>query len=402
MEMENEESFTCMKTPERRYDLDWLRVLAVLLLIYFHTAAIFYRGELGEFYVTNLEVSPAIGIFILFVHQWHMPLFFFLSGAATWFSLEARTASQYVMERLQRLLIPFVFGILVLVPPQVYYHHLQTSGDRAPYLQFYPQFFNGIRPTGNFEWAHLWFVIYLLVFSLIALPFFLWLKQVIKQNWYVELSLKLEQLGSIFYLALPLAVIEALLRPKWIGFQNLYDDWANVLLYFTYFIYGYVFTLECRLWQIVDRQRFVISGAAIISLLILLGLWLTDSVPERSYSPGYMTYQAFRGFNAWCWVMALLSLARSHLNFNHRLLQYANQASYPVYLLHQSVIVAIGFYVVSWQMEIPQKFIIISSGAIALTLGLYEWIIRRFNFVRFCFGLKPFVAAAAIAQLSQK
>jgi glucans biosynthesis protein C len=398
-----------MKNPERRYDLDWLRVLAVLLLIYFHTSAIFYRGELGEFYVTNSEMSPAIGIFILFVHQWHMPLFFFLSGAATWFSLEARTAEQYIKERFQRLLIPFLLGTLMLVPPQVYYHHLQTSGDRTSYLQFYPQFFNGIRPTGNFEWAHLWFVIYLLVFSLVALPFFLWFKQAVKQNWYVELSLNLEQLGSIFYLALPLAMIEALFRPNWIGFQNLYDDWANFLLYFTYFIYGYAFASERRLWQIVDRQQFFIFGAAIISISILLGLWLTDSVPERSYSSSYMIYQAFRGFNAWCWVVALLSLARSHLNFNHSLLQYASEASYPFYLLHQSVIVAIGFYVVNWQMEIPQKFIIISSGAIVLTLGLYELVIRRFNFVRFCFGLKPsavsarcFADTARVAQPSQK
>lgn len=399
--MEEGERFSHMNNIERRYDLDWLRVLATLLLIYFHTAAIFYRGDLGEFYVTNSETSSAIGIFMLFVHQWHMPLFFFLSGTATWFSLEARTAGQYLKERLQRLLIPFVFGTLMLVPPQVYYHRLQTSGDRPSYLQFYPHFFDGIRPTGNFEWAHLWFIIYLLVFSLVALPFFLWLKQAVKQDWYRELSLKPEHLGSIFYLALPLAVIEAVFRPRWIGFQNLYDDWANVLLYLTYFVYGYVFESERCLWQIVDRQQVFILGAAIISISILLGLWLTNQVPERGYSFNYMTYQAFRGFNTWCWVMALLSLARSHLNFNHWLLQYASEASYPFYLLHQTVIVAVGFYVVNWQIEISQKFIIISSGAIMLTLGLYELIIRRFNFVRFCFGLK-LSTTFAIVQPTQK
>ncbi|MBW4517648.1 MAG: acyltransferase family protein [Timaviella obliquedivisa GSE-PSE-MK23-08B] len=385
-----------MKNPQRRYDLDWLRVLAVVLLIYFHTAAIFYQGDLGQFYVTNSEISPAIGIFILFVHQWHMPLFFFLSGAATWFSLEARTAAQYVKERFQRLLIPFLWGTLMLVPLQVYYRHLQSSGDRASYLQFYPQFFNGIRPTGNFEWAHLWFVIYLLVFSLVALPSFLWLKQVAQQNWYIKLSLDLERLGSIFYLALPLALIEALFRPKWIGFQNLYDDWANVLLYLTYFVYGYVFESERRLWQIVDRQRSFIFGAAIIGISILLGLWIMGKVPERSYSPSYMIYQAFRGFNGWCWVVALLSLGRSHLNFNHWLLQYASKASYPFYLVHQPIIVAIGFYIVKWQTGIPQKFIIISTTALVLSLGLYELIIRRFNVVRFCFGLKPSAASLKV------
>jgi peptidoglycan/LPS O-acetylase OafA/YrhL len=378
-----------MDNSERRYYLDWLRVLAVLLLIYFHAAAIFYQGDLGTFYVTNSEVSQIAELFILFVHQWHMPLFFFLSGAASWFSLEARTAGQYAKERFQRLLIPFMFGTLILVPPQVYYHRLQTSGERFSYLQFYPQFFNGIRPTGNFEWAHLWFVIYLFVFSLIALPILVWLKQATGKRWYTELSLKLEQLRSIFYLALPLMIIEAFFRPRWIGFQNLYDDWANVLLYLTYFFYGYVFFVNEHLWQIVDRQKALIFGAAVMGMSMLFGLWITDAVPTRSYSPPYMIYQAFRGLNAWCWVIALLSLARSHLNFHHRLLKYASEASYPFYLLHQSIVVAIGSYGVQWQMGIPQKFIIISTGALGVTVGLYELIVRRFNLVRFCFGLKP-------------
>ena len=360
-----------MPNPERRYDLDWLRVLAVLLLIYFHTAAIFYQGELGEFYVTNSDTSFGMGIFISFVHQWHMPLFFFLSGVATWFSLEARTVKQYVRERFQRLFIPFVGGTLILVPPQVYCHRSQASSDRLSYFQFYPQFFNGIRPSGNFEWAHLWFIIYLFVFSLVALPLLLWLKRAIKQNWYIELRLKLEQGRLIFYLALPLALIEALLRPRWIGFQNLYDDWANVLLYLTYFIYGYIFGAESHLWRWLNHQKTAIFGIAIIGMSLLLALWIAGAVPERSYSPGYMMYQGLRGFNAWVWVVALLGLARSHLNFSNSLLRYANEAAYPFYLLHQSVIVVVGFYGVQWQMGIPQKFIVIST---ALTLLNYRFV----------------------------
>lgn len=93
--------------PERRYDLDWLRVLAVLLLLYFHTAAIFYVGELGEFYIKNDQSSHAMSCFIAFIHQWHMPLLFLLSGAGTWFALSFRSAGEYVQERFKRLFIPF-------------------------------------------------------------------------------------------------------------------------------------------------------------------------------------------------------------------------------------------------------------------------------------------------------
>ncbi len=375
--------------PERRYELDWLRVLAVLLLLYFHTAAIFYRGDLEIFYVTNAVTSPAIGIFILGVHQWHMPLFFFLSGAATWFSLEARTANQYMKERSQRLLIPFLFGVLVLVPPQVYYHLLLTSNYKKSYFQFYPQFFNGIRPTGNFEWAHLWFIVYLFVFSLVALPVFIYLRQISRQPWYDWLATTLDQAGLLIYPALLLAAIEGLFRPKWIGFQNLYDDWANVLLYLSYFIYGYIFCSDRKFRQILDRQRVWMTGLAIAGMSILVGLWVTNTVPNRGYSFDYVMYQAFRGFNSWWWVMAILSLARSHLNFNNHFLKYANEASYPFYILHQTVVVTIGFYVIQWNVGVLEKFIVISTGSLIGTIGLYDLLIRRSNIIRVCFGLKP-------------
>jgi glucan biosynthesis protein C len=373
--------------PERRYELDWLRVLAVLLLLYFHTAAIFYRGDLGVFYVTNAVTSPAIGLFISFVHQWHMPLFFFLSGAATWFSLEARTANQYVRERFQRLFIPFLFGVLVLVPPQVYCHLLTTSGYKKSYLQFYPQFFNGIRPTGNFEWAHLWFIVYLLVFSLVALPVFIYLRQPLGRRLCDWFAATLDR-RFLIYPALLLAAIEGLFRPRWIGFQNLYDDWANVLLYLTYFVYGYIFCSDQRFGQSLDRQKVWVTGLAIVGMSILLGLWITNTVPNRSYSPEYMMYQMFRGFNSWWWVIAILSLARSHLNFKSRLLQYTNEASYPFYILHQSVVVIIGFYVIQWNVGVLEKFIAISTGSLLGTIGLYELLVRRFNIPRFLFGLK--------------
>ena len=238
---------------ERRYELDWLRVLAVLLLLYFHTAAIFYAGELGEFYVKNNRSSEVMSYFITFVHQWHMPLFFLLSGVSTSLALSFRSAGQYVQERFKRLLIPFLFGVGVLIPPQVYCRLLSNSNYQDSYLQFYPQFFNGIRPQGNFEWGHLWFVIYLFVFSLIALPLFLHLKGT-GAPLLSKLSAGMEKPGAILLLALPLAAIEAGLRPRWPGFQNLYDDWANFCLYLLYFIYGYLVCADARFFQAIERH----------------------------------------------------------------------------------------------------------------------------------------------------
>jgi peptidoglycan/LPS O-acetylase OafA/YrhL len=383
--------------PDRRYDLDWLRVLAVLLLLYFHTAAIFYTGELGEFYVKNDQSSHAMSCFITFVHQWHMPLFFLLSGAGSWFALSLRSPGQYVQERFKRLFIPFLFGTLVLVPPQVYYRLLSNPTYQNSYLQFYPQFFNGIRPRGNFEWSHLWFVIYLFVFSLIALPLFLHLKGA-GAHLLSKLSVDMERPGAILLLALPLAAIEGALRPRWPGFQNLYDDWANFCLYLLYFIYGYLICSDARFGQAIDRHLKITLVLAVISMLALFGLWRTDSLPERGYSLGYILYQLFRGFDSWFWVVALLGLGRRYLNFNTKLLQYASVASYPFYLLHQTVLVTIGFYVVRLSAGMMEKFGVISTTSLIATIALYELLIRRNNVARFLFGLKPICSKQVLTQ----
>lgn len=374
--------------PERRYDLDWLRVLAVLLLLYFHTAAIFYTGELGKFYVKNDQSSHAMNCFITFVHQWHMPLFFLLSGAGTWFALSFRSVVDYVQERFNRLFIPFLFGTLVLVPAQVYYRLLSNPSYQDSYLQFYPQFFNGIRPQGNFEWAHLWFVIYLFVFSLVALPLFVHLKGA-GAHLLPKLAVGMEKPGAILLLALPLAVIEGALRPKWPGFQNLYDDWANFCLYLLYFIYGYLLSSDARFGQAIDRHFRIALVLAVTCMLALFGLWETDSLPERGYSLEYILYQLLRGVDSWFWVVALVGLGRRYLNFNSKLLQYASVASYPFYILHQTVLVAIAFYLVRWNAGVMVKFLFISTTSLIVTIAVYELLIRRNNVARFFFGLKP-------------
>lgn len=381
----------------RRYDLDWLRVLAVILLIYFHTAAIFYTGSLGEFYIRNEQSSREMIGFILFVYQWHMPLFFLLSGAATWFALRERTANQYVIERFKRLFVPFLFGTLVLVPPQVYYHLLSNPNYHNSYFNFYPHFFNGIRPKGNFEWAHLWFVVYLFTFSLVALPLFLYLKKA-SQGWLSELVLMIEKPGAIFLLGLPLAIIEGALRPRWPGFQNLYDDWANFFLYLLYFIYGYVICSDTRFEQAIDRHLKAALVIALTSMLVLFGLWESNILPERGYSPGYILYQMFRGLNSWFWVVALLGLGQKYLNFNSQVLQYLNKASYPIYLLHQTVLVPFGFYVVQWHIGLTEKFLLISTTTLVVTVSLYDLLVKRDNILRFFFGLKPICSKQVLAQ----
>ncbi len=122
-------------TAERRIDLDWLRIVAVLLLIPFHGARVF--DIFTPFYVKNAELSPWLSYAVVaFLNAWQMPLLFLIAGASTWYALGSRGGGRYVGERLKRLLVPFVFGTLVIVPPQMYLALLHRVQTTASYLGY--------------------------------------------------------------------------------------------------------------------------------------------------------------------------------------------------------------------------------------------------------------------------
>lgn len=380
--------------PERRHDIDWLRVLAVLLLIYFHSARIF---DPWGFYVKNEPSSEAMGAFIGFVHQWHMPLLFLVSGAATWFSLGSRTGGEYAGERLRRLIIPLIFGSLVIVPPQVYCMRLENLAHgrlsaykfSGSYLKFYPHFFDGIAPRGNFEWAHLWFLGYLFVFSLLVLPLFLFLRKGSGRPLTSRLAALCERRGGIFLLAIPLALIQATLRARWPGWQNLYDDWANFSFYLTFFIYGYILCSDAGFMRAIDRHGKAALLMGMASVLVLFALERTGNAPARGYSLGWTLYMILNGFNSWFWIVAILGFGRRYLNFTNSALRYANEAVLPFYILHQTVIVVIGYYVVRWNMGVTGKFLVITTASLAATVLIYDAFVKRVGFMRFLFGMRP-------------
>lgn len=164
--------------PKRRRELDLMGMLIVLGLIPFHTANVF---DPLLFYVQNKPPSMVALVFVAFAGLWTMPLMMLIAGIATWYSLRKRTASEFVRERFRRLFIPFVAGLIILVPPLVYYSARQHDPSYSgTYAQFLPQFFNvrfalefplfikGAPPQEYFQFGHLWFLIMLLAFTITA------------------------------------------------------------------------------------------------------------------------------------------------------------------------------------------------------------------------------------------
>lgn len=387
----NDQASTKLVIPERRWDIDWLRVIVVVLvLVPYHTYRVFDTFE--TWYVKNDQLSTALDWFRSFSDAVGMQLLFLLAGAATWFALRRRSGAQYAKERFMRLLVPFIFGLLVIVPPQSYFGLRNHSDYAEPFFQYYPHFFD-FKPEdaagyylGGFTPAHLWFISYLFVFALVVLPLFLFLKRDSGRQLTHKLAAFFTLPGTIFLLAIPIHVMDRLL-----------DINPDPLYYVTFFIYGYILMADASFEEAIDRHKAValILGPGV--LVFVMGL--TGERPWPAGLPEWIEpivdvyYDT--GFAAWFTILALLGYGKQFLNsppkhpLSAKFLGYFGEGSYPFYILHQTVIVAISFYVVQSDASVLGKYVTIFVAAYTATILVYDLLVRRTNVTRFLFGMKP-------------
>jgi len=378
---------------QRRYDLDWLRVIAFGILMFFHTGMGFTSYE---WHVKNYESSWFLDELVRFLHQWRMPLLFFISGAAVWFALEKYGTWHYLAERQKRLLLPLIFGMLVIIPPQVYCERVYQRQGYASFLDFYPTIFtSGGYPQGNLSWHHLWYIPYIWAFSMITLPIFAWLRCAVGRRVITGLQGLLARPGCLFLLFVPSAVAEIALRPYFPGDScNLVSDWANFTHKITFFVMGFLLVSSIPLAETISGRRWLHLALAVVSLVPLEFAW------HGSLRIPTVLYRCLSNFEIWMWVLAALGFARRYLNVNPPVLRYATNAVYPFYILHQTVIVILLLPLVYVDLGLWTKYLLVLLGTVVVTWGLYEGLISRVNLLRVCFGLKAlrrtaFVAAAA-------
>jgi len=359
------------RSPDRRYDLDALRVLAVLLLVPFHSARVF--DVFDPFYVKNPETSSGLSwAVVAFLNPWHMPLLFVLAGAATWLALGRRGPSAYLGERTRRLLVPFLFGILVVVPPQGFLAR-HVRGDEASVASFLGDYWtvegdlSGYQ--GSFTPAHLWFIGFLFIFSLVALPLLArWRGRRLSTRWLLW--------------AMPLVLLGANELPAPDdGPQN---PWYSLAL----FVAGFLLLADERTQRVVHRHWRSLLVAAAATMTTVLLVWSSGTGDGwRDGSPLDVGFSFLEEANTWLWVLALLGAGRALVGGPVRGLRYASEASFPFYLLHQTVIVAVAYAVVRWDLGVWPKYATLCLAALASTVALYE-LVRRTRPTRFLFGMK--------------
>ncbi len=376
---------------QRLFYLDWLRVLAVLGVFFYHTLRPF--DYTSDWMVRNTDRSLVVTFFVAFFFTWGIPLLFLVAGAASWFALRSRTGGQFLRERSLRLLVPLLFGFLLFSPLQAYLEALNHGRFVGSFFQFVPWFFTHIQPSWHIVWIgtyayHLWFLAFLWLYSLLALPLLVFLRGAAGSRVIDKLAVWCSRPGVIFLFALPIAFIQMTLRA---AFPD-YPDWADFMFWFAFFVYGYLLFSRPSFTEAIRRQGWFALGIAILCELVMFAIsfgrfWPWD-IP-RGYTPIFLFYQLLFSIHTWAWLVFILSCGIHWLNFNTKRLPEANEAVLPFYVLSQPAIIVIAFYVVQWDIGILPKWLIITTLALALTLAVYVLLIRRVNALRWLFGMKP-------------
>jgi uncharacterized protein (DUF2147 family) len=382
----------------RRADIDWLRIIATYLLFVFHVGKVFDPAPF--FHVRNSEQSFIFLIVCGFIGLWHMPLFFILAGWSAASSLETRGAGVFLRERLHRLGLPLVAGCALLAPAMKYLElrsglDLNHTGLRVAaehqenirllipgglpiaepfhesFFTFLPTFFTQL---DRFTWSHLWFVAYLLTLTVVYVPLF---------GWLLGRRGALRSAGAwMVYLPLvPLVLIQLTMRERWPGIYNLYDDWANIAYYSVFLLSGFFLACHPSVEDAVAREwKRSLGVGALATGVLLLGVLRVFS------SPGILLVGT--AVAGWCFVLAFLGIARRYLTATGPALSYLSESAFPVYVLHQAAIVLPGYWVVGLPLGIATKYVLLLLLAVAVTMGIYHWLVRPFTVPRFLLGMR--------------
>ncbi|MDX1615222.1 MAG: acyltransferase family protein [Candidatus Promineifilaceae bacterium] len=388
--------------PTRLYYLDWIRVLAILGVFLYHASRPFM---LQEWLINDQQQSAGLTfIFLIFLGSFGMPLFFLVAGSGSYFAQRRRTAAQFARERLHRLLVPFVAGCLLLSPIQFYLEWLHKGRYQGSFWSFLPVLVadryqtigQRLSPT-LFEalGSHLWFLGFLLAFSLLTLPLFRWLGRPVGRRMVAGLGRLAERRGGLFPFVLPVILARIVLQGQYGG----YTDWADFTYMLLFFVSGYILYADSRMTAAIRRDGPLAFGAGLlctVTMLLLLFFGPGRQWVEAPNTAGFYVAWALVTINGWCWTMFVLWLGMSFFDRPHRGLTYGQDIIVPFFVCHQPFIVAVTFFTVAWSAPVALKHVLIVLVSLVATLLLIELVVRRVTALRAVFGMKTHRAQSAV------
>lgn len=381
-------------SSERRPDLDWIRVGAFFLLILYHVGMFYVPWD---FHVKSPHPVEWLQPLMWLTNPWRLTLLFLVSGAATRFMADKLSAGGLAKARTARLLPPILLAVFVIVPPQTYYEIVEKLAYAGSFAEFYGKYVTAsghwwpggeplITPTYN----HMWFVVYLFLYSLILAAALKWGRGLVATlDRGVERAL--DGWGLLVWPVVALVVLRATLFPMFEVTHALIDDWYNHAVSFGVFLLGFLIAksevLKSRF--IALRWPALLLAIASYGAYAALGWFLPDT---DEVTPGEIARQTAFALDQWFAIAAVLGFGGKHLTRGGPVLTYLTLGVFPFYIVHQSLIVVAGHYLAQLDMNQALEAAILIAGTFAACFATYE-IVRRVNVLRPLFGLKPLVAA---------
>ena len=384
-----------MTQGTRRYDIDWLRVIAMGAIFLLHSLHLFDMGT--DWHLRNADQSMLVLILRGLIDIWAIPLFFVLSGAGAWFALKRRSGGRFLVERVKRLLVPlYTVGIFAIALPQIYFDAF-TRGYRGTFGAIIAADLGSVRfepgwpGLTTFFSGHLWFLQFLFLVSVVVLPLLLYFRSESGRRFIGRLAGWCNRRGGIFLLILPIAAIRIALMGTILGQHS----WAFFAFYAVLFLIGYLLMGDDRFTEAIKRNTWIGLAVGVVSFGAQGFLILTQGYRMfyEPFSMVFVLYEAILSIGIWGFVVFLMGIAGKRLNRPSKLLSYANEAVLPFYLFHQTVILGIAWFVIRWNLGILPKAMIVIVTSFAATLILYDAFVRNSNVLRFFFGMRPKRAA---------
>jgi len=380
----------------RQFGLDWLRIGVFILLIFYHTG-MFFNTE--GWHAKSLNANDVMEPFMWLSSPWRLPLLFLISGVAMRFLSDKLGSGRFAVDRLWRLFPVILFGMYVIVPPQSYSELRIADVIEPGWWDFYARYageWGGPWSIHTPTWNHLWYVVYLFVYSLLLAPVFPLLRRLADSRAARALGRAAadRRLGVAGLIALPLIpflLVRFTLSDQFPTTHALFDDWANHANSLTMVLIGYFMAKNEGVWRAVDRALPV---AATITLTLMVYLFWTYIHIETALGEPMLLWIARIGriVFAWTIILTLLAAARRWLNRDGPVRRYLTAAVFPWYILHQTIIVATGFAIRDAGFGVWTEFAIILTATFAGCMLGFE-ALRRIPVLRLVMGMKALAPA---------
>jgi glucan biosynthesis protein C len=368
------------KPSARKNYLDLLRVLGILFVFIYHSSRLY---NVEDWVVKNNIWYPSVEVWNQFAVTFMMPLMFVISGASLFYATGKGGFGKFLKGKTLRLLVPLLVADLTHISLQSYLWDKTHGLFSGSYFQFLPQYYN----LGTINWmgAHLWYLLFLFVFSILLYPIMRWLKGN-GSGFLSRLDGVISKTGVLYMLTFPFLLLYLIIPSDSLLLSD-NGGWPYIM-YLWFLLLGFLLVSDEQLQDKIRQLRWV---SLTVGLALVVGFLIVSSQVANpdEMTPLVMLAGVMRIFGGWICVLAFFGLGMQYLTVRTARMDYANEAVLPFYILHQTVIMAIGYFVLQWAISDALEWAVVVVISFATIMVLYEFLVRRFNVMRVLFGMKP-------------